>query len=200
MFKSIESRCVIAAAIALLPTTALAHPGFGPATGLTHGFLHPLTGIDHILAMVAVGILAANLGGRALWAVPLTFLAVMAVGGAFGMAGVHVPFVEAMIALSVVVLGLAVAIPRRCPAVAACLMAGVFAFFHGHAHGTEMAATMSAVRFGLGFIIGTALLHAVGIGLGLGVARLGPARARQVSMAAGLVIATIGVGLSVALV
>ena len=201
MFRSIASRCaaLVAAAIVLLPTAALAHPGFGPATGLAHGFMHPLTGIDHILAMVAVGILAVNLGGRALWAVPLTFIAVMAVGGALGMAGIGLPFVETMIALSVVILGLAVAIPRQCPAVAACVMAGVFGLFHGHAHGTEMAATMSAVRFGLGFVLGTALLHAVGIGLGLGVAWLGPAQARQVSRAAGLVIATVGVGLLVAL-
>lgn len=175
------------------PTVAWAHTGFGPHTGVTAGFLHPLTGFDHILAMVAIGIFAANLGGRALWAVPLSFMAVMALGGALGMAGVQLPFVETMIALSLVVLGLVITLPRRWPLIAAMLLAGVFGLFHGHAHGSEMAASVSGLDYGLGFLVATGLLHLTGIGLGLGVRRIG-SRAVQVTRIAGLTTAAIGVG------
>ena len=108
-----------------LTGSALAHPGHGDATGFAHGFMHPLGGLDHVLAMVAVGLFAAHLGGRALWLVPATFVAVMALGGALGMAGVGLPFVETGIAVSVVVLGLAVALRLSIPTLAAMALAGV---------------------------------------------------------------------------
>src|SRR5690242_5815643 len=94
----------------LAPTLALAHTGVGDTHGFTDGFLHPVSGIDHVLAMVAVGLFAAHLGGRALWLVPAAFVGMMAVGGALGMGGIDVPYVEVEIAMSVVVLGLAVAL------------------------------------------------------------------------------------------
>src|SRR5712691_9534094 len=95
---------IAAAFLALAPTVAFAHPGHEGAS-LVHGFLHPLGGVDHIVAMVAVGLLAARLGGRALWLVPASFVATMAVAGLAGMAGAGLPYVETGIALSVVVLG-----------------------------------------------------------------------------------------------
>src|SRR3954462_8080366 len=98
----------LATAVALAPAVASAHTGIGQTAGFLHGFWHPIGGIDHVLAMVAVGLFAAQLGGRALWAVPATFVAVMAAGGALGMAGVGLPAVEVGIALSVLVLGLVV--------------------------------------------------------------------------------------------
>src|ERR1043166_5664100 len=112
---------VAAAAALLLATsgTAFAHTGHGDAGGFVHGFLHPLGGLDHVLAMGAAGLFAAHLGGRALWLVPATFVAVMALGGALGMAGGALPFVETGIALSVVVLGLAVALRMRVPVLTA---------------------------------------------------------------------------------
>lgn len=163
---------LLALAPALAPTLAFAHTGVGATHGFEHGFLHPLTGLDHLLAMVAVGLLAARLGGRALWAVPASFLALMLVGGGLGMAGLDLPYVEIAIALSVVVLGGAVALGAPLPLAAAMTLAGAFALFHGHAHGSEMPESTSGFAYAAGFLAATALLHLAGIGLGMGLGRL----------------------------
>ena len=114
--------------------------------------MHPLGGLDHVLAMVAVGLYAALLGGRALWLVPGTFVAVMALGGALGMAGYALPYTEIGIALSVIVLGLAVALRISLPTLAAMALAGLFAIFHGHAHGAEMPQDLSGYEYAAGFL------------------------------------------------
>ena len=157
-----------ALAIALAPTLAFAHTGVGSVAGFAAGFVHPLGGIDHLVVMIAVGIYAAQLGGRALWAVPASFVALMAVGGALGAAGIGLPFVEIMIALSIVALGIVIAFRIDMPIVAAAALVGAFAIFHGHAHGAEMPETASGLGYGIGFVVATTMLHAVGIGLGLG--------------------------------
>jgi urease accessory protein len=156
----------VAALAALVPTAAMAHTGVGDVGGFAHGFWHPITGLDHVLAMVLVGMLAWQLGDRALWLVPATFVLVMAVGGALGVAGVAIPLVELGIALSVVVLGAAVAFGIRAPVAVAMGLAGLFAIFHGHAHGAEMPVDASGLVYGIGFMIATAALHLGGIGLG----------------------------------
>ena len=179
---------------ALLPTAAFAHTGVGPAGGFGAGFMHPLGGFDHILAMVAVGVLAARLGGRAIWMVPGAFLAMMAVGGVLGMTQIHVPFVETGIAVSVIVLGLVVAFRWTLPVAAASALAGLFAVFHGHAHGTEMLAGATGVTYALGFLLATAALHAAGIGLGYGAGRIG-ARRQLALQAGGSAMALAGVAL-----
>ena len=164
--RSVLGLC--AGAIAYLPVAASAHPGVADHMhGFASGFAHPFSGIDHVLAMVAVGLFAAHLGGRALWIVPLSFVSVMTLAGIAGTAGVALPFAEIGIALSVVVLGLAVAFQLNVPTVAAAALAGFFAVFHGYAHGAEMPASMSGLSYGLGFICATLLLHATGVGLGL---------------------------------
>ena len=168
---------VLPAALALLPQAALAHPGHGAATGAEAGFLHPLLGADHVLAMVAVGLLAALRGGRALWALPLAFLALMSAGAGLGMGGIALPYAETGIALSIVVFGLAAMVGLRAPVALLATLVGVFAVFHSYAHGTEMPETASGLSFGLGFLAATALLHAAGIGLGMAGIRLGAARA-----------------------
>ena len=112
-------------------------PATASTRGFIHGFLHPISGLDHILAMVTVGILAYQIGGRALWAVPTTFLAVMAAGGLLGVAGVSFYFVEAGIAASVVVLGIIVALALKPPVALAMALVALFAVFHGYAHGIE---------------------------------------------------------------
>ena len=188
-------RAALAAIATLLPTAAWAHVGHGSTVGFVHGFVHPVTGIDHVLAMVAVGMFAASLGGRALWAVPLTFVSVMAVGGALGVAGIGVPFVEAGIAISVIVLGLAVALRWQWPVVAAMALVGVFAIFHGHAHGAEMPVDASGLEYGLGFMLATALLHVVGIGLGIGIARFGRTTSPRVIQFGGGAMAVAGLGI-----
>jgi urease accessory protein len=149
-----------------LPGLAEAHPDPTHAVGLVHGFIHPLTGIDHILAMVAVGMLAAHMGGRALWALPLSFMGMMAVGGVLGVAGVAIPYVEVGIAVSVIVLGAAVALRVQWPLAATMGLVGLFAIFHGHAHGAEMPETASGLVYGVGFLVATASLHATGVALG----------------------------------
>jgi len=193
--KSNVSLVALATLGLVLPTSAFAHVGIGPTSGFAHGFMHPLSGVDHILAMVAVGMFAASLGGRALWAVPLTFMSMMVVGGALGVAAVPLPYVEFGIALSVVALGAAVAAQRQWPVTLAMAFVGAFAIVHGHAHGSEMANTMSATEYGLGFVLGTGLLHLVGIAMGLGIMMFGASRARQVLRIGGVAIAAAGVEL-----
>lgn len=149
------------------PAAALAHPGHDGAGGLAHGFVHPLTGIDHVLAMIAVGVLAAQYGGRALWLVPMSFLVAMAAAGAIGMAGIPVQIVEAGIGLSVVVLGLMIAFQIKPPTLVARVVVGFFALFHGYAHGSEMPGGLAGMSFAAGLLGATALLLGAGVGLGL---------------------------------
>ena len=173
----VSSLALLPAALALLPQAALAHPGHGAAIGAEAGFLHPLMGADHVLAMVAVGLLAALRGGRALWALPLSFLVLMCAGAGLGMAGVALPYAETGIALSIVVFGVAAIVGLRAPVALLASLVGVFAVFHGYAHGAEMPETASGLSFGFGFLAATALLHAAGLGLGIAAARLDAARA-----------------------
>lgn len=149
---------------------AFAHLDPAKHGSLLAGVSHPLFGVDHILAMVAVGLWAALLGGRALWQVPAAFVGTMAVGFAAAVAGAPLPFVEPVILASVVVIGLAAAVALKVPSWAGMAMVGFFAFFHGHAHGGELGEA-GALSFGIGFAISTALLHAAGVGIGLGIGR-----------------------------
>lgn len=164
----VSGTTALAALLTLAAGPALAHTGVGTASGFAAGFAHPVGGLDHVLAMVAVGILAAQQGGRALWLVPAAFVGMMIVGGALGVASVPVPFVELGIVGSVVVLGAVIAVGRRLPVALAMALAGLFAVFHGHAHGTEMPLAASGLAYGAGFVLATAMLHAAGIGLGIG--------------------------------
>lgn len=191
MHKPMMPALLALALLALLPDAALAHTGHAAAGGLASGFLHPLGGLDHVLAMVAVGLLAWTLGGLALWLVPLAFVSAMAVGGMLGMAGATLPLVELGIGLSVVAIGGLVALGLRLPTALAMGIAAVFAVFHGHAHGTEMSPTGSALGHGLGFVAATALLHSTGILAGLGLGRL--TAAGRLTRASGAAIAALGV-------
>jgi urease accessory protein len=154
-------------AVALGPGSAFAHTGVGPAHDLLHGLEHPLTGLDHILAMFAVGLWAAQRGGRAIWFVPLTFVCVMSLGGALGMSGISLPFVEQGIVLSVIILGVLVAAAVRLPLPVSAGIVGLFALVHGCAHGAEIPSSASGLPYALGFAAATALLHAAGVSFGL---------------------------------
>jgi urease accessory protein len=182
----------LSAVFVFAPAMAFAHSGHGDTSGLTHGFSHPITGIDHVLAMVAVGVLAAQLGGRALWLVPLGFVGIMAVAGALGMAGIPLPFSEVGISLSVIALGLAVALRLSPPELAAMALVGFFAVFHGHVHGAEMPAAASGVPYAVGFVGATAMLHAVGVGIGLLVGREGGTLSRRLVQVGGGAMALFG--------
>jgi urease accessory protein len=164
---------LLAAALVLIPTAASAHPGLPHTHDFVHGFVHPLGGLDHVLAMIAVGLLAVQLGGRALWFVPAAFVMAMAAAGLFSMSGSSIPYIETGIALSVLVLGVVIALRVGMPVVIAIAMVAVFAVFHGYSHGIEMLANEIAAGwlYGIGFVAATILLHGVGIVAGLLVAR-----------------------------
>jgi urease accessory protein len=145
---------------------ALAHSGVGQANSFASGIAHPLGGADHILAMVAVGLWGVLAGGRAIWVWPTTFLATMLAGFAAATVGLQMPFVEPALWSSIIILGLFVALAVKAPVWLGAAMAGAFALFHGHAHGTE-AATACLIPYAAGFALTTAGLHATGIGFGL---------------------------------
>jgi urease accessory protein len=144
-----------------------AHVQGGAAAGFLSGFAHPLSGWDHVLAMVSVGVWGAQLGPPALWLLPVTFPMMMAVGGFLGLVGVPLPFVEGAIALSAVALGLLIALEAKPPVGISMAVVGVFAVFHGYAHGSELAPGTSAIAYSLGFVVATGALHATGILIGL---------------------------------
>jgi len=156
----------IAILIALWPASAFAHIQQGEAAGFLTGFLHPISGLDHVLAMVAVGLWGAQLGAPAIWVLPVAFPLVMAMGGMLGLMGVPVPGIEYGIAASAILLGAAVTLEVRASLFVTALLVGVFAIFHGHAHGTELPPGQSALLYSMGFVIATGCLHALGIGIG----------------------------------
>ncbi len=164
-----------------LPANLFAHAGHAEAvvghSAFSAGLLHPWTGLDHLLAMVAVGLWAAQMGGRALWLVPASFLAAMGLGAALGQTGFTLPWMEQGIAASVLLLGLAIAFAVKVPAIVPAILVGAFALFHGGAHGAEMPAGASSLGYFGGFLLGTAILHALGLGLGLTMGRFTPAMA-----------------------
>ena len=183
--RRFASPALAALALVALASSAQAHAGHG-ADGLASGLTHPLTGLDHLLAMLGVGLWAAQQGRRRTWLLPLCFLAVMAGGAALGAAGVALPFAERGIALSVLVLGVLVAGCVRLPTLAGALLVGAFAIVHGHAHGAEMPAGAGAVAYASGFLASTALLHLAGLGLGSALAtgrEAGPRLARALGAA-----------------
>ena len=187
-------RALIALLLILIPTAAFAHTGHGDTAGILHGFMHPIGGLDHVLAMIAVGVFAFVLGGRALFMVPLSFVALMAAGFGLGVAGVNVPFVELGIALSSIVIGGAAALGRPMPVAAAMSLVGVFAVFHGHAHGAEMPVGALGLEYAAGFILATAGLHLAGIAAAMGVAKLVGGYGKTVAQVAGGLFAIGGLG------
>lgn len=183
--------------IFLLPTLAYAHPGHD--AGLHHvaaffaGSIHPFTGLDHLLAMIAVGIWSMQAfrhSSSNVWIVPLAFAGLMLTGGVIGISGVHTPFVEPMIAASVLVLGMFVALRVKLPLPAGVAMVGAFAIFHGIAHGSELPAGHSLALLS-GMVIGTMLLHITGMLMGRFVLE----RNVWLPRLAGAVVAAFGLGL-----
>lgn len=184
------SRTVALAGMSLLAGTATAHTGDHAAAGFAGGLAHPFMGLDHLLAMIAVGLWAAQQGGRALWAVPAAFVGTMALGGTLAWSGIALPQAEAAIALSVLVLGVLVATRRRWAVTAGAALAAGFALFHGYVHGLEMPLAASPVPYAAGLMLATACLHGIGIASSL--------VGRRAVRVAGVGIAAAGVALVVA--
>lgn len=158
---------LLALLVTLCPLPARAHVDSAEAAGFLSGLSHPVSGLDHVLAMVAVGIWGAQLAAPAVWLLPVAFPLLMAVGGLLALVGLPLPGVEPGIAISAVVLGALVLAEKRLPLPMAVAVVGIFALFHGHAHGTELPAEESAVLYSIGFVVATGLLHAAGIAVGL---------------------------------
>jgi urease accessory protein len=167
MRKHVSKSLLALSLLVVLPNLASAHILPGTAHGFGDGFFHPLTGWDHLLAIIAVGLWAAQHRGRALWLIPSSFVGVMLLGGILGVAGVSVLGADLAIAISVLVLGGLVATMTRFKPSLSMAVVGLFALFHGYAHGHEMPAVASALPFSLGFVLATALLHGAGLAAGL---------------------------------
>src|SRR5262249_32318788 len=167
LFSSLRlAQCAfVIVALAATNSAAFAHPGLHVA-GFNDGLAHPFSGIDHMLAMVAVGLWASQLGRPATWVLPLAFPAVMAIGAVVGWSAVALPGMELGVTLSVIVLGVAVAFGFRPSLTVSAALIAVFAFFHGYTHGVELPQSASALTYGIGFIAATLTLHAIGLTLG----------------------------------
>jgi len=154
-------------AAVLSPQLAIAHEAAGLRFGsFIGGLAHPVLGLDHFLAMVSVGVLSAQIGGRAIWTVPATFVGVMAFGGLLGLIDVGLSAIEVGIACSLLALGFAIAMDRKIPLSAAMAAVGFFAIFHGYAHGAEMPNVAKPLIYSIGFLTGTAALHLFGVIIG----------------------------------
>lgn len=171
---------------AAMPSAVWAHAGTGTASGLWVGISHPFSGLDHLLAMVAVGIWAAQSGGRSVWVIPATFVSLMLGGGAAALAGWPLPCVEQGISVSLLVLGLLIASACRMNVWVSTIIVGFFAVFHGHTHGAEIPLASGALIYSAGFALASALLHGLGIGGALLIRQ-------QLSRLAGIAIALSGV-------
>jgi urease accessory protein len=183
----------VAVATGLCCGTAFAHAlpataALGRAASFAAGFAHPFTGVDHVLGMLAVGLWAGMTGGRALWLWPAAFVGLMCLGGALGMAFPSATMGEGLILASVVVLGLLLLGGVALPALPGALLLALFALAHGHAHGGEMPAQAVAACYAAGFMVATASLHAIGIGLAVSAGD----RRRRAVRGAGAVIALAG--------
>ena len=163
--------------------------------GIVSGFLHPILGLDHLLAMISVGLLSAQLGGKAIWTVPATFVSVMALGGILGLVGVPVPLVEFGIAGSVILLGVAIAVNKGLPSALAMTVVALFGLFHGHAHGTELPDISNTigliVAYVAGFLVATVGLHIIGALVGMIAIR--NTRGTRALQVAGGIISVLGV-------
>ncbi len=189
---SLHKTLSVAAAAMLVAAPAAAHTGAAAGAGLAHGFAHPLGGLDHLLAMVTVGVWAAQRGGRAVWALPAAFVGMMLAGGSLGLSGVALPGVEGAVLASVIVLGAVVALAARPGLPLGLAIVGAFGLFHGQAHGAEMPAAAAPALYAAGFVAATALLHAAGVGAALA------ARRGLLLRAAGAAVAASGVVLAAA--
>jgi urease accessory protein len=183
-------RILGAMALLLTPAIAFAHPGHGD-NGLLAGISHPIGGLDHLLAMLAVGLWAAQQKGAARWVLPCTFVGTLLIGGLLGFAGLSLPAMESGIAASVLALGLAVALAVRPPLSLAMGATAMFALFHGVAHGLELPDLSSPWTYAAGFVAATAALHAAGYA----VVRVLPRAAAPLIRLAGVASAATGVWL-----
>jgi len=163
-YRRVAAAVVVACTVPAVPAAAHSVDGYGG--GFIAGFTHPIAGWDHMAAMVAVGLWGAFLGKPAIWSLPVVFPLVMAIGAAFGIVGVPMPAIETVIALSAVVLGAMIVLAARPPLWVAAVIVGIFAIFHGYAHGIGLPPSADAFAYAVGFVASTGVLHMLGIAFG----------------------------------
>ena len=195
MNKKLLSHLLLLLSTAIGASPALAHTGVGAVTGFGSGFYHPFGGIDHLLTMLAVGLWAAQMGGRAILIMPGAFVALMISGGVLATSGITFPYVEQGILLSMVTLGVLIAASFRLPLAAGAPLVGLFALFHGHAHGAEMPLAGDVLSYSSGFALATITLHGTGLACGIALQKLNIKNAIRL---AGSVIALWGAYLAIA--
>lgn len=170
--RTAERLALALAVLGAAAGTAAAHELSGPMGGFASGFEHPISGPDHLLAMLSVGLWGAQMGGRPVWSLPVTFPLIMCIGGVLGITGlVAIPDIELGIACSILVLGGAIAAEWKAPEWAAVLIVAFFAIFHGYAHGLELPRAADPAAYAVGFVISTGMIHVIGIAIGLLVGR-----------------------------
>lgn len=147
-------------------SAAFAHPGHD-VSGMAAGLMHPFSGLDHMLAMIAVGLWAAQGGGRKVWLLPATFMTMLAVGAGIAMQWQSLPLVDAGIATSVLVMGLLIMLSLQFPVALSVSITALFGLFHGYAHGLELPQSAAPAEYALGFLAATAILHFSGVTLGI---------------------------------
>jgi urease accessory protein len=184
-------------ALTLFAAPAYAHTGGHTAFSFESGFLHPFGGLDHLLAMFAVGLLAVQVGGRAIAMVPAAFVGMMIVGALVGLSGAEIPGIELGIVFSVIAIALPVALAFGLPAPAAMAYVGFFALFHGFAHGAELPSHGEAVPYVVGFAIATALVHVAGIAVGVACGRFAAERGSLALRTAGGAVVLAGLAVAV---
>ena len=123
------------------------------------GITHPVLGFDHFLAMVSVGMVSAQIGGAAIWSIPLTFVSVMFLGGLMGISLGGMSGYEIGIALSVLFLGAVLAADKEINYLFAMIAVAIFAVFHGYAHGQEIPVIAEPKPYIAGIMTGTIMLH-----------------------------------------
>lgn len=184
----------IATVLLLSTSTAFAHPGHGIA-GFGSGWAHPFSGLDHLLAMVAVGLWAAQMSAaqhpHMIWALPAAFMAALAAGAGLAFGGLPLAAVETAVASSVLALGLFVALAVRVPAALSIVLTALFGLAHGYAHGSELPTAASPLLYATGFLLATACLHLTGLTLG----RAAHSRLASGVQVLGVCIAVAGAGL-----
>ncbi|GAA0703866.1 HupE/UreJ family protein [Dokdonella soli] len=166
-FRSTPTCALLGITILTFASPATAHMGTGLSGGFAYGFRHPFTGLDHLLAMVSVGLWGAFLGPPLIYVLPVVFPIAMVAGAVLGMLSAPLPPVEIGIALSVLMLGACIAFALKAPIWAASLVVGLFALFHGYAHGRELPSAADPFGYSAGFVFATGLLHVLGIGIGV---------------------------------
>lgn len=188
--KPTPRRFVYGLAFLTLATVAQAHPGHEGhelTWDFQAGVTHPFSGWDHLLALVAVGWWAAQLGGRARWLIPTTFLSLLGLAAFVGQRSSGAMVLDQAIAASVFIIGLLIASAARLPTIAAIALTAVFALFHGLAHGAEMPLTAGFGGYGAGLELASATLLAGGLGLGAWASQSGYPTTRLAGAAVSLV-------------